>query len=76
MLRRVTNSTAPLAIFDFDGTLVDSLGVALAAYNSVAGRLGVRTVSDAEVPGLQALGAAGVIRQLGRTRAGHRGRLE
>jgi len=65
ILRGVTNSAAPLVIFDFDGTLVDSLGVALTAYNSVAARFGVRVVSDAEMPELRALGAMAVIRRLG-----------
>jgi phosphoglycolate phosphatase len=65
MLLPVKNEPAKLAIFDLDGTLVDSLAAALAAYNAVAGRLGVRPVSEAEVSELRALGAMGVIRRLG-----------
>ncbi len=65
MLRNVTGQPAPLAILDFDGTLVDSLAVAFAAYNHVADRLGVRMVSEAEVSQLRALGAMQVIRRLG-----------
>jgi phosphoglycolate phosphatase len=65
MLPPVTKEPRRLAIFDFDGTLVDSLAAALAAYNAVAGRLGVRPVGEAEVSELRALGAMAVIRRLG-----------
>jgi phosphoglycolate phosphatase len=51
-------------IFDFDGTLVDSLSVALAAYNAAADRLRVRVVSEPEVHELRALGARRVIQRL------------
>jgi phosphoglycolate phosphatase len=65
MLRAEMDAPARLVIFDFDGTLVDSLGVALAAYNAVADRMGVRAVSEGEVPELRALPALGIIRHLG-----------
>ncbi len=61
----VTNEPARLAIFDFDGTLVDSLAAARAAYNAVAGRMGVSPVGEAEVSELRALGAMAGIRRLG-----------
>jgi phosphoglycolate phosphatase len=38
----------PLVVFDFDGTLADSLGPALAVYNRLAPELGLRTVVDLE----------------------------
>jgi len=38
-----------LVIFDFDGTLADSQAWLLTKYNQLAGELGVRTVTEAEV---------------------------
>lgn len=61
----MTGGSGRFAIFDFDGTLVDSMTVALAAYNGAAGRLGVRAVSESEVHTLRALGARRVIQHLG-----------
>src|SRR5579885_1166157 len=37
-----------LVVFDFDGTLADSLGVALATYNRIAPGLGLRPIEDVE----------------------------
>lgn len=64
ILRRVTGRPVRLVIFDFDGTLVDSLPAALAAYNAAANRLGVREVSESEVHELRALGARRVVQRL------------
>ena len=38
----------PLVVFDFDGTLADSLGPALATYNRIAPGLGLRPIEDLE----------------------------
>ncbi len=54
-----------LAIFDFDGTLADSLGWLLDTYDAVAGELGLRRVTAAEVPSLRGRHAREIIRYLG-----------
>ncbi len=38
----------PLVVFDFDGTLADSFGPALATYNRIAPGLGLRPIEDVE----------------------------
>jgi phosphoglycolate phosphatase len=57
--------TSPLAVFDFDGTLADSLTAAMGAYNSLAPRLHLRTVSEAEVPALRGMEAHAALKALG-----------
>jgi phosphoglycolate phosphatase len=42
-----------LVIFDFDGTIADSFGESLLAYNRVAPRLRLRPVAESEVPELR-----------------------
>ena len=55
----------PLAIFDFDGTVADSLAESLLSYNRVASRLRLRPVRDDEVPMLRRLGAGELLQTLG-----------
>ena len=38
----------PLVVFDFDGTLADSLGPAVALFNRLAPELGLRPILDVE----------------------------
>jgi phosphoglycolate phosphatase len=53
-----------LAIFDFDGTIADSLREVLAAYNDVATGLGLATVSSAQIQQLRRLGPREAMRAL------------
>jgi phosphoglycolate phosphatase len=53
-----------LAVFDFDGTLADSLHQVLDTYNLVAGNLGLSTVSHAQMHQLRRLGPREVMREL------------
>ncbi|MFT3830828.1 MAG: HAD hydrolase-like protein [Opitutaceae bacterium] len=53
------------AIFDFDGTLADSLGLALAVCNEVAPRFGLRQISTAEVERCRTLPSEQMLRELG-----------
>lgn len=49
------SAPTPVAIFDFDGTLADSLDLALDAYNRVAPRLRAKPIDRADLPRLRAL---------------------
>jgi phosphoglycolate phosphatase-like HAD superfamily hydrolase len=53
----------PLIVFDFDGTLADSLGPALATYNRIAPGLGLRSVVDLEAA--RSMPTRRLLRQLG-----------
>lgn len=55
----------PFAIFDFDGTVADSLAESLLAYNRVAPRLRLRTVDAAEVGQLRCMGVGQLLQTLG-----------
>jgi phosphoglycolate phosphatase len=57
-------AASQLAIFDFDGTIADSLGDVLAMYNVVAGQMGFSPVSDEQVPHLRTLGPREVAKEL------------
>jgi phosphoglycolate phosphatase len=57
-------AASQLAIFDFDGTIADSLGDVLAMYNVVARQRGFSTVSDEQVPHLRTLGPREVAKEL------------
>jgi phosphoglycolate phosphatase len=52
------------AIFDFDGTIADSLGEVLAVYNTLAKDLNTPTVSHEELEQLRRLGPREVMREL------------
>jgi len=54
-----------LAIFDFDGTLADSLPWFRSVFNRVATRYGFRTLDDAEFEELRGLGNREIIRRVG-----------
>ena len=54
-----------LAIFDFDGTLADSFGFFVGAFNGLASRHGFRPVEPDEVPALRRLGAREIMQRLG-----------
>lgn len=55
----------PFILFDFDGTVADSFAESLLAYNRVAPRLHLRTVSDGEIPALRRMGAGQLMQTLG-----------
>jgi phosphoglycolate phosphatase len=54
-----------LAIFDFDGTLADSLPWFRSVFNRVAIRYGFRTLDDAEFEALRGVGNREIIRRIG-----------
>ena len=54
-----------LAIFDFDGTLADSLPWFRSVFNSVATRYGFRALDDAEFEELRGMGNREIIRRVG-----------
>jgi len=54
-----------LAIFDFDGTLADSLPWFRSVFNRVAVRYGFRTLDDAEFEALRGIGNREIIRRVG-----------
>jgi phosphoglycolate phosphatase len=54
-----------LAIFDFDGTLADSLPWFRSVFNSVAIRYGFRALDDAEFEELRGMGNREIIRRVG-----------
>jgi phosphoglycolate phosphatase len=55
----------PLVIFDFDGTVADSFGESLAAYNRVAPRMHLRRVAETEVADLRRVNAGQLMTALG-----------
>ena len=59
-------STSPtIAIFDFDGTIADSLDFVLAQYNRLAPRFRVKPVVREELPRLRALPASVILKEHG-----------
>ena len=61
----MTPAVTPMAaIFDFDGTIADSLNEVLAAYNSVAPELQTPVVSERELAALKRLGPREAMREL------------
>src|SRR5262245_60016816 len=57
-------AASQLAIFDFDGTIADSLGDVLAMYNVVERQMGFSTVSEGDLPHLRRLGPREVAKEL------------
>jgi phosphoglycolate phosphatase len=53
----------PIAVFDFDGTLANSLDVVIDEYNRLAPLLRVKPIDRAELPRLRALGGHAVLRE-------------
>jgi phosphoglycolate phosphatase-like HAD superfamily hydrolase len=60
-----TLNHAPMAIFDFDGTIADSLDLAIAEYNRLAPRFRVRPLSTEALPRLRAMKAQAVMKEYG-----------
>ena len=65
IFRSAGPQAGPTAIFDFDGTIADSLELAIAAYNRLAPRFGVKTVEPSELPRLRLLSGKEVLREHG-----------
>jgi len=61
-----TSSDRPvkLAIFDFDGTLADTMPFFLSVFNELAERFAFRTVTPEEIPALRHLAARDVMRHV------------
>jgi phosphoglycolate phosphatase len=55
----------PALIFDFDGTLADTLGAAVGVYNKLAKTYGLRKVSPEEIPLLQEFEVKELLAHLG-----------
>jgi phosphoglycolate phosphatase len=66
-MRTMTDSKATsrmqVAIFDFDGTLVDSLEQTIEAYNRLAPRFRVKPIVREQLPRLRTLGARAAMRE-------------
>jgi len=58
----------PLLIFDFDGTLADTLATGVDIYNEVAGEYGLKEVSEREVEELRKLNTRALLDRLGISR--------
>lgn len=58
----------PLLIFDFDGTLADTIGTGIGIYNEIAPSYGLRTVTKAEVGELRKLNTRALLDELGISR--------
>lgn len=58
----------PLLIFDFDGTLADTLAVGLDIYNEVAGDYGLKQVSKKELEELRKLNTRALLDHMGISR--------
>ncbi|MFK5922770.1 MAG: HAD-IA family hydrolase [Verrucomicrobiota bacterium] len=63
-----TSHQKPLLIFDFDGTLADTLAVGVEIFNDVAGDYGLKTVSAEEVEELRKLNTRALLDRLGISR--------
>lgn len=55
----------PALIFDFDGTLADTLAAAVEVYNGLAGSYSLRPVSREEIPSLQDFELKELLKHLG-----------
>ncbi|HRX55884.1 MAG: HAD-IA family hydrolase [Verrucomicrobiales bacterium] len=62
------NALPPLLVFDFDGTLADTIETGLTIYNEIAGDFGLRTVSREEVQTLRNLNTRALLHHLGISR--------
>jgi phosphoglycolate phosphatase len=59
------NASPPVAIFDFDGTIADSLELVVAEYNRIAPRFRVKPLEPAELPRLRKLKPRAVMQEHG-----------
>lgn len=58
----------PLLIFDFDGTLANTIEAGIGIYNEMAGQYGLKAVTAAEVSELRKLNTRALLDQLGISR--------
>lgn len=61
-------TSKPLLIFDFDGTLADTIGTGIKIYNELAAGYGLRTVTSQEVQELRKLNTRALLDALGISR--------
>lgn len=62
------DSARPLLIFDFDGTLADTIGTGIGIYNEISGDYGLRQVSLGEARELRKLNTRAMLDELGISR--------
>ena len=61
----VGSGTPDLFLFDFDGTVADTLDISHGILNELAAEFGFRTLSRGELPHVRTLGTRDFIRHLG-----------
>ena len=61
----MADSSQALLIFDFDGTLANTLETGVVAYNEIADDFGLRSVTMEEVMGMRKLGTRAILNHLG-----------
>ncbi len=61
----MADSPQALLIFDFDGTLANTLETGVVAYNEIADDFGLRSVTMEEVMGMRKLGTRAILNHLG-----------
>jgi phosphoglycolate phosphatase len=59
----MSSTSRPVVIFDFDGTIADSLQLVIREYNRIAPRYRAKRVDPAELPRLRALKANAALRE-------------
>jgi len=64
----MVGTSKPLLIFDFDGTLANTIGAGIAIYNEIAPSYGLRTVTAEEVRELRKLNTRALLDELGISR--------
>ncbi|HEX6242609.1 MAG TPA: HAD hydrolase-like protein [Polyangiales bacterium] len=60
---KMSLAARPIVIFDFDGTLADSLQLVIQEYNRLAPRYRVKRVDVAELPRLRAMKPSAILRE-------------
>lgn len=68
MSSSIPHHQKPLLIFDFDGTLADTLAVGLEVFNEVAGDYGLKQVSEEELKELRKLNTRALLDRMGISR--------
>lgn len=58
-------TSSPVAIFDFDGTIADSLEVVLSEYNLIAPRFRIKPINREDVPRLRSMKASTAMKEHG-----------
>ncbi len=64
----MAGNSKPLLIFDFDGTLADTMATGILIYNEIAGDYSLRTVTMEEVKDMRKLNTRAVLDHLGISR--------